>query len=176
METITIIFRRGVFFMKQGTFKIINEFKLNQLGEINYMRSKLDTQNVDPENTYKTVEMMQGLFLILRVTKDNLHGYFTLGEVNIILQALPSESIEMHDYCCPKTKLISSVEGLINSSNTNNQKDIYNKKLIEKLKALTEFQCFTVLIVINKVYEINGRNTSVIDDEKLKGYLRRPLC
>lgn len=91
-------------------------------------------------------EMITTLSSMYELAKIELRNYFTLEEVWCIVRALHSTTYKC-DIVNPKDLLIIEIEECFNYEPHDELSQVGINTVINKIKALTQFQCYTLLMM-----------------------------
>lgn len=96
-------------------------------------------------------------------TKKKLSGLFNLKEALFIVAVLNSHLYNSN--ISDKSALISQIEGSIIYDGIDTIMGIDGEKVLEKIKGLTEFQCFTIIKQAREVTQKNNIKSSIPDEK-----------
>lgn len=104
-----------------------------------------------------TAGMIDNLSFMYKLTKAELRNYFTLEEVWCVIRAFQSSAYEPIEIS-PKYVLISQIQDCFIYEPHDRLSQVGINTVIEKIKALSQFQCYTLLMMYfefsNKDFEL----------------------
>lgn len=135
----------------------ITETKLKELSPA----SIFNMEKLDSDSQYLFYSIVSSFISVITVTKSEILGLFTYGEICLVLDSLIK--IDYNNRLTIKDQVLNSVLSGIHFRELENKWKVDCVTLIGKLDNLTEAQCFILFVLKNEFISSPGKS-----EEKIK--------